>query len=417
MSSKKVISINPDFFSMKPSRSSKQKTQKNKRDKRENVRKKMKQMSLKPNKIKKDLLRRIKEYQKKTEQTEERERKERDNPVVETDDSVTFSSAMKSLEKIISQKKKEKKQKKLQKEERQNRLRNSSVSKTLRNSLYIQQPNTETSSQTQHNTQDQIAGNISKVQQHNINTLTKPQDRQQTSQSHSQSQSQHVNSMNKPLNPLIKPDPPYGCLKGGHKKTYRQYHRTKHNKTLRRDPSQHRTNKQSSLKSSLLTIHNDDPAVVTPSSIHNTKSNMEGGNLSNSISRIPLVIKERKHKLASFKHKYLKKKFIQGKKYKKKYKVHTYRKTYKLGKKGSKVDVLIKNNKTQKKVKRAIKEMEKTPMIDVKKYLKERHLLKTGSNAPSYMLKDMYKNSMLAGDVKNKNAEILVHNYFSDKEL
>ena len=119
--------------------------------------------------------------------------------------------------------------------------------------------------------------------------------------------------------------------------------------------------------------------------------------------------------LQEYKIKHLKKTHIQNKKYKKKYKVHTYRKTYKLGKKGGKINVLIRNNVTRKKVKHAVKEMQKTPLLEVKRYLKQRNMIKTGSSAPEYVLREMYMNSMLAGEIHNSNGDVLIHNYFSEE--
>lgn len=66
MSSKKVISINPEFFTLSSKKPKKDKGSNNKTQKRNRTKQKAKQLSLKPNKIKKDLLKKIKEYQKKT---------------------------------------------------------------------------------------------------------------------------------------------------------------------------------------------------------------------------------------------------------------------------------------------------------------------------------------------------------------
>ena len=147
---------------------------------------------------------------------------------------------------------------------------------------------------------------------------------------------------------------------------------------------------------------------------HNSKS-LPVSSHHNSVSS--LSRSSRKDKLDAFKQRYLEKEKIKRKKYKKKYRIHTYKKTYKLGKKKErgKVDVLIKNNTTRKKVKKAVKELEKTPLLEVKRYLKQKGLIKTGSNAPEYVMREIYKNSMLAGDISNKNNDVLVHNYFTEE--
>ena len=104
-------------------------------------------------------------------------------------------------------------------------------------------------------------------------------------------------------------------------------------------------------------------------------------------------------------------------KYKKHRKIKTLKKIYHLGKKNGKVNVLIKNNVTRKKVRLAVKAIKKTPIIKIKKYLKKKHLVKTGSSAPEYILREMYTNALLTGDVHNTNNENLVHNYLDKEEL
>ena len=43
--------------------------------------------------------------------------------------------------------------------------------------------------------------------------------------------------------------------------------------------------------------------------------------------------------------------------------------------------------------------------------LRKHNLTKIGSSAPEHILRAMYENSYLTGDVKNKNPEILLHNW------
>ena len=51
-----------------------------------------------------------------------------------------------------------------------------------------------------------------------------------------------------------------------------------------------------------------------------------------------------------------------------------------------------------------------------KNYLKN-NLIKHGSNAPSELLRCMYENSQLLGDVNNNNSKNALHNYLNDEEL
>ncbi len=79
-----------------------------------------------------------------------------------------------------------------------------------------------------------------------------------------------------------------------------------------------------------------------------------------------------------------------------------------------KVGVLIKDNKTRKKIIEAQKELKRTSMPDIKKYLKHHGLIKVGTTAPNDVLRKMYESSILAGDITNTNKETLIHNFVND---
>ena len=154
-----------------------------------------------------------------------------------------------------------------------------------------------------------------------------------------------------------KPDTPYGCLKGGNKPTYREYH----NKTLKKKP------------------------IVIQS---NQESN----------------VKIRQQKLADLKKSYKK---IRQKK-------RTIRKsTYKLGKIGGKVSVLIKNNATRRTIKREHGLLKQKPLNEVKQYLYDKNLIKIGSTAPNDVLRTLYEQSILAGDINNVANDIQLHNFMN----
>ena len=88
-------------------------------------------------------------------------------------------------------------------------------------------------------------------------------------------------------------------------------------------------------------------------------------------------------------------------------------KTYKLGKFKNKVSVLIKNKKTRKRIINDKKLLEQASLKEIKEYLKKRNLYKSGSAAPSYILKQTYIHSNLSGDIKNLSDKTLLHNYIS----
>jgi hypothetical protein len=89
------------------------------------------------------------------------------------------------------------------------------------------------------------------------------------------------------------------------------------------------------------------------------------------------------------------------------------KKIFKLGKnpKTKTISILIKNNKTRKKVEDTKTEREKKHLATVKNYLKEKNLIKFGSTAPSKLLREMYESSELCGGISNQNKDVLIHNF------
>ena len=89
---------------------------------------------------------------------------------------------------------------------------------------------------------------------------------------------------------------------------------------------------------------------------------------------------------------------------------------YKLGKHANgTVSVLIKNSQTRRKVQTEQALLKQKSILEIKNHLRSNNLLKAGSNAPSDVLRHLYEQSILAGQVENKAKETLIHNYFNDK--
>lgn len=93
----------------------------------------------------------------------------------------------------------------------------------------------------------------------------------------------------------------------------------------------------------------------------------------------------------------------------------TRKKKYKLGKiKGNKhVGILIKNRDTQKNIKNEVGLLKTKSIQEIKDYLRQKNLIKVGSEAPNDVIRKMYEDSILSGDIENKNDSNMVHNFLN----
>jgi hypothetical protein len=78
------------------------------------------------------------------------------------------------------------------------------------------------------------------------------------------------------------------------------------------------------------------------------------------------------------------------------------------------VAVLIKDKQTRKNIINTQKELKKTNMTDVRKYLRQHGIIKVGSTCPPDILRKTFEAAMLAGEVTNTNKETLIHNFLHD---
>lgn len=94
----------------------------------------------------------------------------------------------------------------------------------------------------------------------------------------------------------------------------------------------------------------------------------------------------------------------------------TKKKSYRIGKHDDVVGVLLKNKKDQNHIRTQHLALKQKTIGEIRKYLYDHHLLKIGSNAPPDVLRRMYEDSILTGEVKNTNKDVLLHNFMSGGE-
>lgn len=180
-----------------------------------------------------------------------------------------------------------------------------------------------------------------------------------------------LNSSNSTLK--LPPAPPYSSLKNSTKPTYRQW--VKSSKNL--------INKQ------------PDKLVIEK---HEEDKDTKDEELSERALKLEKFKNE--NKISNLKNKdvILKNKITK-----------TYK--HKLGKCGGIVSVLIKNRETKRNVQIEKAKLAQKSIHDIKRYLKKKNFIKSGSQTPNDVLRCMFEQCLLAGDLENKNSENLIHNF------
>ena len=221
--------------------------------------------------------------------------------------------------------------------------------------------------------------------------------------------------------PLIQQDVPYGCLKNGTKPTYRTW-----NKTMKKNPMEtnissdsivlnsDRQQKLESLKNKIKEKqskqnqnkqHKSDGLSINSviGSVTGTATGTATSGASNNDNKICIKPETNGYTPSD--------KPDNVRRIKKMKKVTTIKK-YKLGRSKNKrtIGMLIKNRNTRREVLLAQRDLKQTSINDVKQYLYDRNLIKRGSNVPNDVIRKMYENAKLTGEVYNLNNDIIVHN-------
>lgn len=377
---RKTIQINPNLFKIGG------KSRKNKGEKRASPNVKP---IISPNLLKNKLLKRIKDYKQTSEQKEQTEY---------TDE---FNDSLEYLKSLTVQKKTDEFKK-----------------KTIRNNLHLQ-----TSPTLSQNYKPQPIQHLdldsSKVSLH----LELPEELKDPTPipmptfalaSISPSPISHsLNNINEPYK--VDKDVPYGCLKNGFKKTFRNY-KAPTTPAVSLEPPSMRELKLKQLREKMkqtsplqikenvsmpIQLLDDHVRLSRPETVESYSS------YSNKLQPSQPQPSQQQLQLHQQQQTPIKQTI----------KKTTIRK-YKLGKSKTHrvVGILIKDNNTRIKVLNAHKELKKTQMNVIKKYLNGKNMLMCGSNAPNDVLRKMYEMLMLSGEIHNNNKDIMLHNFLKTND-
>jgi len=242
-------------------------------------------------------------------------------------------------------------------------------------------------------------------------------------------------------------DVPYGCLKNGKKKTYREWKElTKSNdipdlfrpptppkksvglETVSSSSSSHtalsRDQRLEQIKTKLKKLQDEEtqyktkvidnlnkiekdmkPKINSTNDIIDELPDIDETQMIPSKPDISDLIKSREEKIEKETPKqYLKK---------------TVKRKFTLGRsdKLKKVAVLIKDKKTRKNIINTQKELKKMSITDVRKYLRQHGIIKVGSTCPTDILRKTFESALMAGEVTNINKDMLLHNFLNEEKI
>jgi hypothetical protein len=374
MSTKKTIKINPDYFKRSNNKKSR------------SVSKKMKKIKpvietrVKPNNLKKQLIQKIKNHQQKKKSENEKNKTEK----IKLNNN--FKDSLNYLQKMIQDKKKQKKKRSTIKKNK-----DSSVKLENKENIKI---NTHPFDQVSNLSSDLISDSVLTEKNHEnikLNNIPNQLDTNDTKIMKSDIIKTTVintiqsditdSSINNSIKTHLKKKPSWGCLKNGNLPTYSQYRKT----LKKQDPVKEK------IKISM--------PLEKPSEIISERKNK--------LDLLKQKFSEPQKQLTNKIKKIINKKITETKKTIKIYKLGKNKKTNKIG-------VLIKSQKTRKNIKKEVDTLKQKSVSEIKIYLKKHNIIKIGSMAPENVLRQMYEDSKLAGDIYNNSSENLIHNYINE---
>ena len=233
-------------------------------------------------------------------------------------------------------------------------------------------------------------------------------------------------------NPIVLKDVPYGCLRGGNKPTYRTYHRGireenatthNHNHTLKRSLfSQNATNP-------IIATNPEDPMILErqrklreiqenhQAQIANNNNNNNNNNDNNNNNNNNNDNNDNPDANVNDPNEPNEDQCQAPTQIRNKIK-QTITKKYKLGKTpgGNVVGVLIKNNDTRRRVQEEHGVLRRESIVEIRKYLHARGLIKVGSDAPPDVLRNIYESAKLTGEISNTNKHVMLHNFMKAED-
>jgi hypothetical protein len=185
---------------------------------------------------------------------------------------------------------------------------------------------------------------------------------------------------------FIKEDPPHGCLKNGTKPTFREWATKMLHKPVDTIKNMFGGDSGSTNPSNSSNEDNNNQTGGGGNSATESNNGLNGGSSGVDPSQVAgMRVKIRK----------------------------TKKKRFRIGKHDDVVGVLLKNKQTQRHIQSQHLTLKQKTIGEIRKYLYDHQLLKIGSNAPPDVLRRMYEDAILTGEVKNTNKDVLLHNFMS----
>jgi len=183
---------------------------------------------------------------------------------------------------------------------------------------------------------------------------------------------------------FIKPEPDHGCLKGGKKPTFREWVK----KTFKKPAEVIKEFLQGGGSNTDNNDENEQENDVNENDVNENdvdENDVDETGVPNDGKIAGLRMKIRK----------------------------TTTKKFRVGKHGNVVGVLLKNKHTQRHIQKEHLSLKQKSLNEIKKYLYDKNLLKIGSSAPPDVLRRLYEDSILTGEVQNTGKGVALHNFMA----